>query len=84
MKYIDALDETEVDVDGVIDFTLGNKQIQELIKKLLEVQDSQESVEFEVDAITKMIIHHPNDPLLKIKKEEKENSSKLGRVKEEK
>ena len=70
MKYIDAFDETEIDVDGSVDFALDDEQIQDLIKKLLEVQDSQESVEFEVDEITKMIIHHVNDPLLKFKDEE--------------
>jgi hypothetical protein len=58
MKYIDAFDETEVDVDGAIDFALNDEQIQKLIKKLLELQDSQESVDFEVNAVAKMIIHY--------------------------
>lgn len=70
MKYIDSFDETEVDIDGTVDFTLDDMQIQDLIKKLLELEESKESVEFEVNDIAKMIIHHPSDPLLKMDKEE--------------
>ena len=68
MKYIDALDDTEVDIDGAIEFTLDDKQIQELIKKLLELRDSQEDVEFKVSDIAKMIIHHKNEPFGKVPK----------------
>lgn len=67
MKYTDALDEKEIDIDGTLEFSLDDKQIQEFIGKLLELRDSEEHVHFDVDPVTSMIIHHKKDPLLKFR-----------------
>jgi len=52
--------EDEVDVE-VLEFALGNEEIDELVSKLNELKQTKKSVEFEIDEENELLIHHEED-----------------------
>lgn len=71
MKYMCEIDDSENEIDGMIEFTLDSNQINKLVSKLNELQDSKEHFHFEVNNIASLLVHHNKDELLNIEENNK-------------
>jgi hypothetical protein len=62
-------DDEEVDVE-ILEFAIGDEEIDELIAKLNELKQTKGSFEFEIDEENQLLIHHEDDEELNINVEE--------------
>lgn len=58
-------DDEEVDVE-ILEFALGDEEINELISKLNELKQTKKSFEFEIDDENELLIHHEDDEELNL------------------
>ena len=59
-NHKDEETDEEVDVE-VLEFALGNEEIDEFISKLNELKQTKKSIEFEIDEENELFIHHEDD-----------------------
>ncbi|MDO8528292.1 MAG: hypothetical protein Q7S06_00145 [Nanoarchaeota archaeon] len=64
-------DDEEIEVE-VLEFAVGDEEIDELITKLNELKKTKTSFEFEIDEDTDLLIHHEEDEELNEEEEEGE------------
>ena len=64
-------EDEEIEVE-VLEFAIGDEEIDELITKLNELKKTKTSFEFEIDEDTDLLIHHEEDEELN----EEENGEK--------
>lgn len=50
----------EIDIE-ILEFALGDEEIDELISKLNELKQTKKSIEFEIDEENELLIHHEED-----------------------
>jgi len=66
-------EDEEVDVE-ILEFALGNEEIDEFISKLNELKQTKKSIEFEIDDENELLIHHEDDEELNAEDENEEET----------
>jgi hypothetical protein len=64
-------EDEEVDVE-ILEFALGNEEIDEFISKLNELKQTKKSIEFEIDDENELLIHHEENEELENEDEEED------------
>ncbi len=82
-NHEDEETDEEVEVE-ILEFALGNEEIDELITKLNELKQTKKSIEFEIDEENELLIHHEEDEELNVEDEEETGEEKEKEEMEEK